>query len=111
VNIFKVAPQVATLSEVLAAKTALERSLASMLSKVVSQVARFLENSAAVGILALKEELSSLGIGVPHLDGTMPFTWDSFESLGTSLRFLWATKTMVQLTVIRNIVFFIVRSQ
>lgn len=55
VNIFKVAAQVATLSEVLAAEAALERSLASVLSKVISQVAGFLENSATVGILALKE--------------------------------------------------------
>jgi len=50
-----VAAQVATLSEVLAAETALKRSLASVLSEVISQVAGFLENSATVWILALKE--------------------------------------------------------
>ena len=55
VHIFQVAAQVATLSEVLAAETALKRSLASVLSEVISQVAGFLENSATVWILALKE--------------------------------------------------------
>ena len=80
-NIFKVAAQVATLSEVLAAETALKRSLACVLSEVISQVAGFLENSATVWILALKEQLGSLCLRVPYLDGAMPFTWDSFKSL------------------------------
>ena len=54
VDILKMAAQVATLSEVFAAETALKRSLASVLSEVISQVAGFLENSATVWILTLK---------------------------------------------------------
>jgi len=97
VNVLKVPPQVATLSEVLTAEAALERSLASVLSEMIPEIARFLKDATTVRILAFEEQLGSLSVWVPNFNGTMPLTWDSFKCLRASLRFLRACKAMVSI--------------
>jgi hypothetical protein len=95
VNVLKVTSQVATLSEVLSAEATLEGSLASVLSEMIPEVARFLKDTTTVRISAFEEQLGSLSVWVPNFDSAMPLTWDSFECFGASLRFLWAFKAMV----------------
>jgi hypothetical protein len=107
VDVLKVPSQVATLSEVLPAEATLEGSLASVLSEVVPEVARFLKDTPAVRILAFEEQLGPLGLWVPNFNGTMPLTWDSFKCLGDSLNFLRACMAMISTNwaVIWHIVF------
>jgi len=73
--------QVATLREGLETLGALEGSLPGMLPEVVPQVAALLEHARASGVLALKEELDSLGFGVAHTDCLMPLLRNALEGL------------------------------
>jgi hypothetical protein len=81
VDILEVPAEVAALSEGLVAETALERSLTSMFSKVVAQVAGLLEHAPTPIDFALEVELYSLRLWVAFLDGLMPGTRDSVEGL------------------------------
>lgn len=80
--------QITGLSEGFVAIVADKWSLSSMLSKVISQVARLLESGIATWVHALKEQLDSLGLRVSNLDGLMPAGWDTLEGLGYALLLL-----------------------
>jgi len=63
---------------------ALERSLTSMLSEVVSKIARLLEHFAADQALlitdhALEEKLDSSSLWISYLDGLVPVIRNVFE--------------------------------
>ena len=72
--------QVATLSEGFLAKWALKRPHARVLSKVISEIARFLEYTSTVGISAFEVEFYTLSFWVLYSDRLMPILWDTFES-------------------------------
>ena len=74
-------PEISTLGEILAAVLTRKRSLARMLSEMVSEIARLLEDTAAVRVHALEEELLSRGAGVLDLDHLVPVCWNAFEVL------------------------------
>lgn len=61
VHILQVPTQIATLGERLLAELAGKWALASVLSKVVSQVTTFLENAIASWISTLEEQFNPLG--------------------------------------------------
>ena len=52
-----------------------------MLSEVVSQVAAFLEDAAALRVLAFEVKLHALCLRVLDPDGLVPLPRDSLESL------------------------------
>jgi hypothetical protein len=77
----EMSPEISTLREVLAAVLARERSLTRMFPEVVSEIARFLEDTTAARVHALEEQLLSLGAGVLDLDDLVPVRWDAFKVL------------------------------
>lgn len=64
--------QVSALREIFVAELAGERSLASVLPEVVSEIARLFEHAPALRIHALEVQLLSLGLRVLDLDGLVP---------------------------------------
>lgn len=81
-DILQMPAQVATLCKSLLALGAREGSQASVLAKVVTEVATLLEGALAARVLALEEQLHALGVRVLHLDRLVPFFRDPFEVLG-----------------------------
>ena len=91
-HLLQVSPEVATLGEVLVAELARERSLTGVLPEVVSQVARLFKHAPTTWVHALEEQLLSVGLRVPDLDGLVPLRWDTLEMLGdivTLVSCLW----------------------
>lgn len=81
VDVLEMATKVAALGEGLVAIVTRERPLPSMLPEVVPQVARLLEDTVAARVHTLKVQFDSLGVGVPNLDGLVPFLGNAFEGL------------------------------
>jgi hypothetical protein len=81
VYFLEVSPKISTLSEILAAVLARERSLTCMFSEMVSEIARLLEDTPAARVHALEEQLLSLCTGVFDLDHLVPVGWNAFEVL------------------------------
>lgn len=84
-DILEVSPEITALSKRLVALLTDKWPLPRVLSEVVSEVARFLEHRVTAGIHALEVKLDALGLGVPDLDGLVPFGRHSFECLGVAL--------------------------
>lgn len=78
-HVFKMTSQVSTLGESLVAEWTLEGSHTSMLSKVVSKITAFFENTSAVRISALEIQLDSLCFRVLNTYSLMPLFWNSFK--------------------------------
>jgi hypothetical protein len=81
VHLFEVSPKISTLSEILAAVLARERSLTCMFSEMVSEITRLLEDTAAARVHALEEQLLSLSAGVLDLDHLVPVGRNAFKVL------------------------------
>ena len=79
VHVLEVATEVTTLSEGLLAHRTVERSLACVLSEVISQVAALLEDALACGMLAFEIELDALSDIVFDLNGLVPFLRDALK--------------------------------
>ena len=72
VHVLQVSTQISTLCESLVAIAAQEWSLASMLSKMVSQVARLFEDAPTVRIHALEVQFYPLCLRISNLYGFVP---------------------------------------
>ena len=67
-----------------------------MFSEMVSEIAAFLEDTAAVGVHALEIQLNPLCLRVTNLDCLVPVGRNSFESLrNISLRYNIVTLWLV----------------
>ena len=80
-DILKMSAKVATLSEGFLAKGTLKGAHTCMFAEMVTEVAAFLEDTAALRILALEVQLDSLGFGVFDSDGLMPLLGNALEGL------------------------------
>ena len=78
-HVFEMAAEVATLREGLPAHGAVERSLSCVLAEVIAQVAAFLEDTLAPGMLAFEIVFDALSDSVSNLDCLMPLLWNAFE--------------------------------
>ncbi len=81
VHIFKMPPQISTLSELLVADLALERPHRGVLAKVVPQVAALAENWIAASDLASEVQFGPFCVVIEDLDRFVPFWRNSFEKL------------------------------
>ena len=77
--------KITTLSELLIAKTALVGTNTSMLSEVISKVARLVELSFASRIITFEHQLVSIGTWVTNFNNFEPIFWCIFESLPFTL--------------------------
>ncbi len=80
-HIFKMPPQISTLSELLVADFALERSHRGMLAKMVPQVAALPENRIAASDLASEVQFGSFCFVIEDFDCFVPLRRNSFEKL------------------------------
>lgn len=85
VHVFQVPAQIATLREILLTDLTFKRSLASVLSEVVPQIAALLKDAFAVFEAALEVELYTLGLGIPNFDSLMPRFGNAFKSVGVDV--------------------------
>ena len=86
VDLHEMSPQVAALREVLLADLALEWPQPSVLPKMISQVARFLENTVAARMVTLEKQVIPFSVRVLYPDDRMPIAWCILESLLVSLQ-------------------------
>lgn len=81
-DVLEMSAKISTLSEGLSTVVARERSLTSVLSEMVSEVATFLKGTITVRVLAFKEQLDTLRCRVLHFNSLMPLFRDTNKGLG-----------------------------
>jgi hypothetical protein len=77
VDVLEMSTKVSTLGECLVAEAARERTLASVLSEVITKVAGLLEHRVAIWVHAFKVEFDALSLRVPHFNRLVPLSRDA----------------------------------